>query len=145
MNNKEQEPLNAGEQLETNPLFPSGEWEGYYTYEYGPDAHRHMMSFALTFKHGKVSGSGIDSINHFSWRGNYDTERLRCWMQKRYSSHVVFYDGYVDQNGIWGTWEISPHCRGGFHIWPKGLSENLTIEDKENVPESVKLPELLAL
>jgi hypothetical protein len=131
--------------LETNPLFPSGEWEGFYTYEFGPDARRYMMSFALTFKNGKVSGSGIDNVSRFSWHGNYDTEKLRCWMQKRYPSHTVSYDGYVDQKGIWGIWEIPPYSRGGFHIWPKGLSEDLTVEDKETVPEAFTLPQVLTI
>ena len=131
--------------METNPLFPSGEWEGFYTYEFGPDARRYMMSFALTFKNGKVSGSGIDNVSRFSWRGNYDTEKLRCWMQKRYPSHTVSYDGYVDQKGIWGIWEIPPYSRGGFHIWPKGLSEDLTVEDKETVPEALTLSQLLTI
>jgi len=131
--------------LETNPLFPSGEWEGFYTYEFGPDARRYMMSFALTFKNGKVSGSGIDNVSRFSWHGNYDTEKLRCWMQKQYPSHTVSYDGYVDQKGIWGIWEIPPYSRGGFHIWPKGLSEDLTVEDKETVPEAFTLPQVLTI
>ena len=131
--------------METNPLFPSGEWEGFYSYEFGPDARRYMMSFALTFKNGKVSGSGIDNVSRFSWRGNYDTEKLRCWMQKQYPSHTVSYDGYVDQKGIWGIWEIPPYSRGGFHIWPKGLSEDLTVEDKETVPEAFTLPQVLTI
>ena len=131
--------------METNPLFPSGEWEGFYTYEFGPDARRYMMSFALTFKNGKVSGSGIDNVSRFSWHGNYDTEKLRCWMQKQYPSHTVSYDGYVDQKGIWGIWEIPPYSRGGFHIWPKGLSEDLTVEDKETVPEAFTLPQVLTI
>jgi hypothetical protein len=100
--------------LETNPLFPSGEWEGFYTYEFGPDARRYMMSFALTFKNGKVSGSGIDNVSRFSWRGNYDTEKLRCWMQKRYPSHTVSYDGYVDQKGIWGFGKSHPIAEAVF-------------------------------
>jgi len=103
------------------------------------------MSFALTFKNGKVSGSGIDNVSRFSWHGNYDTEKLRCWMQKRYPSHTVSYDGYVDQKGIWGIWEIPPYSRGGFHIWPKGLSEDLTVEDKETVPEAFTLPQVLTI
>ena len=143
MTNQDKEPLKAGEELEKHPLFPSGEWEGFYTYAFGPDARRHMMSFALTFKNKAVSGSGIDNVNRFIWRGQYDTEQLRCWMQKRYPTHTVFYDGYVDRNGIWGSWEIPPYCRGGFHIWPKGLLENVTVEDKEKIPETVKFPELL--
>ncbi len=145
MKNNEQDPLKALEKLETHSFFPSGEWEGFYTYAFGPDSRRNMMSFALTFKNGNVSGSGIDNIAYFIWRGNYDTEKLRCWMQKRYPSHTVFYDGYVDQNGIWGTWEIPPLSRGGFHIWPKGLSENLTVEDKEELPDTVSFTEQLTL
>ncbi len=145
MNDKRQEPLKAGKELETHPLFPSGEWEGFYTYAFGPDAHRHSMSFALTFKNGRVSGNGIDDLSRFTWHGSYDTEQLRCWMQKHYPTHTVFYDGYVDEKGIWGTWEIPPFDRGGFHIWPKGVSEALTLEDKETIPESVKFPELLNL
>ena len=143
MNDKSNEPLKAWEELEKHSLFPSGEWEGFYTYSFGPDSQRHIMSFALTFKNKSVSGSGIDNVSRFIWRGHYDTEKLRCWMQKRYPSHTVSYDGYVDQNGIWGSWEIPPHYRGGFHIWPKGLSQNLTVEDKETVPETAKLPQLL--
>src|ERR671932_462651 len=69
MKNNAQEPPKALENLETNPLFPSGEWEGFFTYAFGPDARRHMMSFALTFKNGKVSGSGIDNVDRFIWRG----------------------------------------------------------------------------
>lgn len=145
MSNKGQEPLKSLELLEKHPLFPSGEWEGFYTYNFGPDARRYTMSLALTFKNKKVSGSGVDSVNRFNWRGSYDTEQLRCWMHKKYPSHTVFYDGYVDQNGIWGTWEIPPYDRGGFHIWPKGLSDGLTVEDKETVPEFIKVPELTTL
>ncbi|MCA1992496.1 MAG: hypothetical protein LDL41_10745 [Coleofasciculus sp. S288] len=144
MTDKGQEPIQV-EQLETNPLFPSGEWEGFYTYAFGPDVRRYMMSFALTFKNGRVSGSGIDDIGRFIWHGSYDTEQLRCWLQKRYLTHSVSYDGYVDENGIWGSWEIPPYSRGGFHIWPKGLSENVMLEDTETIPESVTFPELVNL
>jgi hypothetical protein len=143
MKNDERYPSQSGEPLETNPLFPSGEWEGFYTHEFGPHAHRHMMSFTLTFKNGTVSGSGIDDVAYFTWRGRYDTKTLRCSLHKKYPSHTVFYDGYVDQNGIWGTWEIPPFNRGGFHLWPKGLSENITTQDKEQVPEFFKMPELI--
>jgi hypothetical protein len=49
MADKNQKPLQTGEELEKHPLFPSGEWEGFYTHAFGPHARRHMMSFALTF------------------------------------------------------------------------------------------------
>jgi len=31
----------------------------------------------------------------------------------------VFYRGFREGKGIWGTWEITPFDHGGFHIWPK--------------------------
>lgn len=142
MKNDRHEPLDAGEKLETHSLFPSGEWEGFYTMEFGPHARRHTMSFTLTFKNQTVSGSGIDDVHRFTWEGKYDTEQLRCWMVKCYPSHAVFYDGRVDENGIWGTWEIPPYGRGGFHLWPKGLSEDIALQDKQDVPEFFKAPQL---
>lgn len=142
MKKDERDPSQAGENLETNPLFPSGEWEGFYTLEFGPQAGRHMMSFTLTFKNGTVTGSGLDDVDYFTWRGLYDTEKLRCSLRKTYPSHTVFYDGYVDQNGIWGSWDIPLFSRGGFHLWPKGLSENLSLQDRADVPEFFKMPEL---
>lgn len=145
MNNEKSKSIAGEEKLETNPLFPSGEWEGFYTHEFGPHARRHLMSFTLTFKNGTVSGSGIDDINYFSWRGKYDTEKLRCWMQKLYPSHLVFYDGHVDENGIWGSWEIPPYYRGGFHLWPKGAGENIAVSDKEAVPKSAVVPGLITI
>ncbi|HMX41016.1 MAG TPA: hypothetical protein PK971_04420 [Saprospiraceae bacterium] len=104
---------------EAHPLFPSGEWEGFYTYATGPDAQRYPMSFMLRFQMGAVSGAGIDLIAAFTWRGHYDTQAMRCQMTKHYPTHTVFYDGHADENGIWGMWQMSADWRGGFHIWPK--------------------------
>lgn len=104
--------------LEQHPLFPSGEWAGFYTYEYGPGATQFPMSFYLNFSNGQVNGAGTDTVGAFTWRGHYDKEAMRCHMTKHYATHTVFYDGHVDENGIWGTWTISPRWKGGFHIWP---------------------------
>ena len=120
---------------ETHTLFPSGEWEGFYTYSYRPDARRHLMSFFLLFKNNAVSGSGADDVGAFHWRGQYDTKQLTCQMIKYYAGHTVFYDGLVDQNGIWGTWTISDYCKGGFHIWPKNSAENEAVEEMASEPE----------
>ena len=145
MNQDRNEPITADKELESHSLFPSGEWEGFYAYEFGPNARRHMMSFTLTFKNGAVTGGGIDDVGAFTWRGHYDKEKLRCQLQKRYATSLVFYDGYVDENGIWGSWNIPLRIRGGFHLWPKGMSEDMTIRDKEQIPESLKIPELLTV
>ena len=49
-------------------------------------------------------------------------------MTKYYATHTVFYDGNVDENGIWGNWEITPSMRGGFHLWPKKNEETAQVE-----------------
>lgn len=123
---------------ETHNLFPSGEWEGFYTYHDGPDAARHMMSFVLHFQNNIVTGHGSDDIASFIWRGHYNKENLRCQMTKHYDTHTVFYDGNVDENGIWGMWTIGGYLRGGFHIWPKKdsageVEEAVVAEVKENL------------
>lgn len=103
---------------EMHPLFPSGEWEGFYTYAFGPDAQQHKMSLDLIFKINLITGSGSDDIGSFSWRGTYNTDALKCTITKHYASHTVFYEGSIDENGIWGTWSLT-WGHGGFHIWPK--------------------------
>ena len=114
---------------EKHHLFPSGEWEGFYTYSWSPQ--RHKMAFQLHFEGGQVTGSGVDDIAPFHWEGVYNTERMKCDMTKFYPAHAVFYDGHVDENGIWGTWNIRPMWRGGFHIWPKSAGESNEEEEEE--------------
>ena len=123
---------------ETHNLFPSGEWEGFYTYAKGPDATRHKMSFVLHFQNNIVTGHGNDDVAPFTWRGYYDKENLQCQMTKYYDTHTVFYDGNVDENGIWGMWTIQDYLRGGFHIWPKKDSAD-EIEEEVVAEEEEKL------
>ncbi len=120
---------------EMHPLFPSGAWEGFYIYHMGPDASQHKMSFSLNFKEGIILGSGRDNVGGFSWRGTYDQEKLNCEMVKSYATHTVDYHGRVDENGIWGIWNIGFY-KGGFHIWPKSNEEN---EAQEEVIEKEKV------
>lgn len=134
---------------ETHPLFPSGEWEGFYTYAFGPDAQQHKMSLQIDFKNNLITGSGGDDIGAFSWRGTYDKNALKCSLTKNYGSHTVFYEGSVDENGIWGTWTLS-WGHGGFHIWPKPsavndrkeetISESKTIQIKIVVVKGISNP-----
>lgn len=116
---------------EQHPLFPSGEWEGFYTYAMGPDAEQHKMDFFLNFRNGIVTGGGGDDVGSFSWKGAYDTEELYCTMAKSYQAHTVSYQGNVDENGIWGTWQLNEWMTGGFHIWPKGQEANKAIAKKK--------------
>jgi hypothetical protein len=120
---------------ETNALFPSGDWEGFYLYSFGQHCSRHMMYFSLEFQNDEVHGTGGDDIGAFQWAGHYDTDKMECHMIKHYATHRVIYDGKVDENGIWGTWTIPPFGKGGFHIWPKKAGEafeEAAIEIKES-------------
>ncbi len=102
-----------------HPLFPSGEWVGFYTYEYGPGASRHPMSCQLHFEAGRVVGEGVDLVGIYTWMGQYDTVAKTCAMCKQYlGGHSVIYDGHADETGIWGNWNIERAYKGGFHIWP---------------------------
>jgi hypothetical protein len=55
----------------------------------------------------------------------------------------VYYDGHVDENGIWGTWYIPPFMSGGFHIWPKKREADESVE--ESVAEAVESTESIRI
>jgi len=124
---------------ETHPLFPSGDWEGFYTYHQGPDAHRHMKQFTLEFRDNVVVGRGSDDVGSFRWKGVYDTQTLRCRLTKFYITHTVEYDGYVDENGIWGMWNIRRFGGGGFHFWPVKNEEEAVLEAVKAAVEEADL------
>lgn len=110
----------ADKDIESHPWFPSGDWEGFYTYHLGPSASQHWMKFNLDFGAGMLHGLGCDDIGAFRWSGAYSLEHLSCSLVKQYFGlHDVHYDGYVDENGIWGKWHIGSYFSGGFHIWPR--------------------------
>ncbi len=64
--------------------------------------------------------------------GRYDLGDGHCHWTKRYiGRHDVFYDGFNEGKGIWGGWQIpagsfTPSVRGGFYIWPKGMTDPTT-------------------
>src|SRR4051794_35884601 len=100
-------------------LFPSGEWTGFYNY-IPPEKYR--MDMALEFSKGNVSGQGCDNIAPFLIRGRYDAATKECYFTKSYvGAHSVYYKGFREGKGIWGTWEIGPFASGGFQIWPRKL------------------------
>lgn len=118
--------------------FTSGPWTGFYTY---PGGHRDRMDLSLSFHQGRLSGSGSDPVGPFLVQGGYDSEKGEVWWTKTYlGAHEVFYRGYRDTRGIWGTWEISPVWKGGFHIWPRRQGEGAAEEaeaDREAPAEAV--------
>jgi hypothetical protein len=127
---------NAGS--EQHPFFPSGEWEGFFMYRALHDTEQHKMAFTLHFCEQAVTGMGSDNVGAFGWNGVYDIRAGTCKMTKfYYGQHAVFYDGHVDENGIWGTWAISAHWTGVFHIWPKKQNIEEEIRAKETTSERV--------
>jgi hypothetical protein len=131
--NPEQSP-----QLETDPRFPSGPWTGYFLQKNFPG--KHTMELRLSFQAGNMNGEGRDWVGNFLIKGRYDLADGKCYWTKKYlGKHDVFYQGYNEGKGIWGTWEIPSsvmHMKGGFHIWPEGLSnpENDYLAEKADVP-----------
>jgi hypothetical protein len=126
--------------LETDPRFPSGPWTGFFLDPRLPG--RHLMELRLTFRGGSLSGEGRDWVGLFVLRGRYDLADGTCHWTKRYlGKHDVFYRGYNEGKGIWGTWEIRDLGRGGFHIWPEGMADptqpTLTEEADLPAPEEV--------
>ena len=96
--------------------FPSGEWVGFYTYS--GRTRKHRMDLILDFNNGRISGEGMDDIGEFLITGTYSPKTMECsWSKDYIGRHTVFYDGYGENKGIWGTWKIYIDT-GGFHIWP---------------------------
>ena len=82
------------------------------------------MDLDLTFANGLMSGDGRDDIGLFLIKGKYDAQSREChWTKSYLGGHDVFYRGFREGKGIWGTWEINLFGHGGFHIWPVGGGE----------------------
>ncbi len=107
----------------SDETFPPGPWIGFYTYGGGRDKHR--MDLMLNFASGTITGEGTDDIGPFVIRGRFDLKSRECYWTKTYvGGHDVYYRGFRERKGIWGTWEILMDTHGGFHIWPKALGED---------------------
>ncbi len=100
------------------------------------------MELQLTFSKGVLTGSGRDWVGGFVLRGRYELLDGKCHWTKRYlDKHDVYYQGFNEGKGIWGTWEIPPigdlaYQRGGFHIWPEGMSD----PSQSHLTEEAELP-----
>lgn len=105
----------------SDKMYPSGPWTGFYNYA---PKDKHRMDLHLTFANGRVTGEGNDNVGAFVIKGQYDVQSAECHWTKTYlGAHDVFYRGFREGKGIWGTWEIREESHGGFHIWPKDASE----------------------
>jgi len=147
------------QEAELHPLLPSGDWIGFYCYNH--IANQHKMVVDLHFSQSIITGSGVDDVSPFTWTGTYDIDLFKAEMTKHYATHTVLYKGDIDENGIWGTWEIvydysmfppsiaetlkeaiRGNMTGGFHIWPKKRSRNAIGRVLEEKTESLKLKEV---
>ncbi len=116
-------------------LFPSGPWAGFYNYRPGD---RHRMQLHLHFANGQMTGEGADDIGRFLIKGRYDVSNSQCYWTKSYlGAHDVFYRGFREGKGIWGTWEITILDHGGFHIWPRRAGESNEASQAEPLQERV--------
>jgi hypothetical protein len=72
------------------------------------------------------------------------------WTKSYVGRHKVYYNGFNEGKGIWGTWDIPGglfhrHVHGGFHIWPEGMSDrsNDYLSAEADLPEDVERVELV--
>ena len=132
---------------ETDSRFPSGEWMGFYL-QPAVSRHRHRMDLHLAFQSGTFNGEGKDGVGEFLIKGRYDLKTGEVTFYKHYvRQHSVFYRGWNEGKGIWGTWEITGGAgefrfsdKGGFHIWPKGMADPTgeNLEAEAEVPDEAE-------
>ena len=97
------------------------------------------MDLQLNFAGGVLSGDGSDDIGRFQIKGGYDAGTRQChWTKSYLGAHDVFYQGYREGKGIWGTWEIGIRHRGGFHIWPREAGEGETQAESNELADPVE-------
>ena len=122
-------------------LFPSGPWTGFYNYQ---PKDKHRMDLVLAFASGLIHGEGNDDVGRFSLQGRYDPMPCECdWTKSYVGGHQVRYRGFREGKGIWGVWEIDELHRGGFHIWPCGLTVGESDANAAEQKTPVKPPLLL--
>ena len=94
------------------------------------------MDLDLTFANGNMTGDGVDDVGRFLIKGRYDAASHECHWTKRYpGAHDVFYRGFREGKGIWGTWEITIQDHGGFHIWPRQAGEGEALAETARAEE----------
>ncbi len=119
--------------------FPDGPWTGFFLQPEVPG--RHIMELVLSFADGEMTGEGRDRVGPFLIRGRFQAEDGQCWWTKSYvGKHEVTYRGFNEGKGIWGTWQIESWWKGGFHIWPEGMSDPTQPSrgESEDVPSYVE-------
>lgn len=136
-------------EFETDPRFPSGKWVGFYLMPH-TGSTRHQTELVLNFRNGRMWGEGRDKVGKFITEGKYDLTDGKCrWLKTYIAQHAVNYDGYNEGKGIWGIWEIPNSLgiqwKGGFHIWPDGISDpsRPVLHEHADVPVESEDPALV--
>ncbi len=95
--------------------YPSGPWTGYLQ----QDGRRIAQDLELTFDDGVLRGAGWDSDGEFVIKGSYDpaTREVR-WTKKVEGQPNVYFRGFREGVGIWGTYRGANGVGSGFHVWP---------------------------
>ena len=93
--------------MSSDGLPPSGAWSGYYTYWTFHSFHR--MQLRLTFSlNGLIDGDGVDDIQQFTIRGEFEpATRQARWTKAYIGMHSVEYEGVYDGRNILGVWTLA--------------------------------------
>jgi hypothetical protein len=99
------------------PSSDSGIWMGFTV---APGKIREWMDVSLTLAPGSVQGSGTNSTGAFTLDGTYDPETGEIrWTKTQPGRPSITGRGFLDEHGIWGTWEATPAGSCGFHLRPE--------------------------
>ena len=115
---------------ETDPRFPSGQWQGFYV----QSGTKHPMSAQLRFRRGRISGDGMDGVGGFRMAGTYNLDGGQVTLRKHYfAQHMVVYIGNGGPlRSLQGRWDLRADGLCGFwRLWP------VDADDDEWVVESV--------
>ncbi|MGE3171732.1 MAG: hypothetical protein AB7O97_03840 [Planctomycetota bacterium] len=100
--------------------FPSGPWTGFYQ----RTGRRFAQEMELSFDGGVIRGAGWDNVGEFVIKGCYDLDTREVRWTKKYAGRNVYYRGFREGKGIWGTWREPGKPRAGFHVWPLGADDD---------------------
>ena len=117
-----------------NTTLPSGQWTGFFLEFHRPE--RGWMHLYLDFDEGKIQGEGTDYVGSWHINGNYSDGSCN-WIKQYLGQHQVEYAGNATDNGIVGSWSISPGYEGQFHIWPHRRGDIQQMYLEEDLPGQV--------
>ena len=95
----------------------SGTWMGFTV---APGKVREWMDVSLCLSPGTVQGNGTNSTGAFTLEGTYDAQSGEIrWTKTQAGRPPITGRGFLDEHGIWGTWDAAPAGSCGFHLRPE--------------------------